>query len=139
MSTQDRDEKARMFRPVHPPRCGCFDFDAAPGLAMSRCAEVSQIAMHIASAIVGAAREMELCDRALPLLIDSVIITLAVHVATHGTIIEQGTEDAERETIRVLTGMEQRIIEEARNTYAYARANGITAESVRAMREGDAR
>lgn len=119
------------------PKCECFQTgeEVCTLLAKANCSAVSN---EIGATLVSGASELNLCNKTLPFIMDLSIINMAVIVALKGTIIEMGTEDAERETVRVLTGIEERVITLAREIYAEARERGVTAETVRAMREKQA-
>lgn len=116
------------------PKCECFQTgdEFCTILAKSRC---SAIANEMGNAMVRGANETSMCNATLPFIMDISIINMAVIVALKDTIIEMGTQEAERETVRVLTGIEERVIALAREIYAEARERGVTAETVRAMRE----
>lgn len=134
MTTED--DKSRVFRPPNAPRCDCFDFDDNLLFALGRVAEAGRIANHVAMALVQLARESEFCHEALPFIVDTLNVVLAVHVGTRGTIIELGTVEAENETVRVLTGMEARLLSMVHATYAESYRVGLTEAKVRAWREG---
>jgi hypothetical protein len=62
-----------------------------------------------------------MCEKSRQHVMDDVVIAMAVVVAIEGTIIESGSDDAERETVRVLTGLEARLLEKVQCLYDVAR------------------
>lgn len=115
------------------PKCECFQSGPnLKSLAKAKCALVSNA---IGQTMVQGADEVGMCKTTLPFIMELGIINMAVIVAIKGTTIEMGTKDAERETVRVLTGIEERVIALVAEVYAEARALGLNAATVAAMRE----
>lgn len=116
------------------PKCECFQ-TGEPSFTSLAKAQCSLVANAIGQTLIAGADEVSMCKTALPFIMELGIINMAVIIAIKGTAIEMGTEDAERETVRVLTGIEARVIALVNEVYAEARALGLTAETVAAMRE----
>jgi hypothetical protein len=106
---------------------------------MTMCAEAADIAATLTKTFVKLAMSKGFCLTSLPYVMDIVLLSLAVSVGTSAApAIEQGSQEAEWETERVLQGIEARVLARVRETYARGREAGLTAETVRAMRERDA-
>jgi hypothetical protein len=102
----------------YAPDCACFQDDS--GYAM-RVAMSVTIGQHFATGIMKTCDEYGFCRAALPHVLDDVILNATTIIAISGTIIECGSVEAERELVRVLTGIESRLIEKVRAAHAGAR------------------
>ena len=122
--------------PPNLPKCKCFSQDKL--LSMRMCADGGEIAHYAVAAFQYAFNESNFCPEAMPFVVESMIVgLLAVVIKRQGPAIEYGTEEMERESLRLLTGLEQRVRDMAVHSYAEARRLGITQEKIDAMREAE--
>lgn len=128
------NEEKKAVAPPNVPRCDCFDFEDDPECAMGRCAMAAEIANRIAGLLVSSAKQTDFCHDSLPFMIDTLNIVLATYMATHGTIIERGTPEAQWETERVLRGMEARLMAVVKYQYKLSNKLGLTEARVAQLR-----
>jgi len=131
MNTEDK-----FNLPPNLPKCECFKRDKLFTLHM--CGDGSQIAHYGVAAFQSAFDAGDLCAEAMPFVMECMIVgLLAVIIKRQGPAIEFGTEDMERESLRLLTGLEQRVRDMVVHSYAEARRLGITQEVIDAMRAAE--
>lgn len=118
------------------PNCTCFNFENEE-YSKGRMYAAANLGHQMIAAFDHLVASSEFCDKSLPYLMDMVVICLAVRLGTLGTAIEDGTQEAQWETERVLTGLEARVLARVRWMYDFGRKHGLTAEKVRAMRDGN--
>lgn len=119
--------------PENLPQCECFQTDVE--FSWSRCAVVGSCTTVLCGAFHQLVVQEEICSRAMPYLMETVIISILAYTAkSQGPALEYGSEDIEREAERLLTGLEARVLARMRESYAAGRALGLTEENVRAMR-----
>lgn len=100
------------------PDCECFRDEHARLLA-SR--SVVVIAQSMGAMLTESVREMGLCDKSRQYVMEDAILNMVSVVAISDTIIECGSVEAERESLRVLSGMEARLVEKLQLMYATVR------------------
>lgn len=132
MTTENKPKGAF---PPDLPKCGCFDPRNSEALAWDSCARVANIVQAIGGAITVTAAEQGLCKESLPFLLDMLTINVLAYVVSSGTAIEIGSQEAQWETERLVTGTEERLLRAVRHVYEEGRKFGLTREIVRAMRE----
>lgn len=100
------------------PKCDCFqDEDVAPEMI----GKSVTLGQALARAMMDEIKESGICEKARQHVMDDAVMAMVVAVAVQGTIIEVGSEDAERETMRVLIGLEVRLTEKVQYLYAETR------------------
>lgn len=125
-STKERSE---LPVPVGLPDCACFRI-----VPWERCGDAARIAQDLASELVATASDLGLCRTALPYVVEVAIISMLTRVAREqGPALEYGSVEIESEVVRLLTGIEERVLAKVRHVYGDARARGLTEEVVRAM------
>ena len=117
------------------PKCECFTTDDA--FTMGRLSQMSENNNVLISVFYQLKQQSEFCDAALPLMLELLLVQFCIAIGVHGTIIESGTQEAEWEAVRVMTGLEARVIKRIREMHEEGRRMGLTAEKVKAMRERD--
>lgn len=100
------------------PDCDCFRDEDVRGEMVKTSVELGQALAH---AMMEQMKNNGICAKAHQHVMDDAILSMAVNVALNGTIIELGSEDAERETLRVLNGIEARLVEKTLVLYESVR------------------
>ena len=104
----------RIMRKYHP------DFQDQEDLMLHM--QVSGlIANHMKGVFISACSQTEVSKTGHQSVLDDTIIGMLVDLAINGAVIECGSEDAERETQRVLQGMEARLREKITEMYEEGR------------------
>jgi hypothetical protein len=104
------------------PDCPCFENPVTHDIMMTNMVAVVQ---SIGALLVAGARSAHLCEKTLPVVMEMAIINMATILGTRGTAIELGSQEAQWETERVLTGIEGRLMERVRVYYEMARELGL--------------
>ena len=95
-------ERMKKYR----PDCDCFNDER--GLLL-RTAISSHIGRAIGTEWLDYCRQNDMCRKTWSHVMDDAIINIATNIAIYDTIIECGSVEAEREVLRVLTGIEARL------------------------------
>jgi hypothetical protein len=114
------------------PECACFRHPEGKKI---QTAAVVQVAQAVGGLFVEGADSVGLCSETLPMLLEMSIINIAVIIATSGTAIDQGSDEALWETQRVLKGIEQRVGDRLEKYHEEARMHPEIAKKYNAMRE----
>lgn len=100
------------------PDCDCFRDEDVRGEMVKTSVELGQA---LAAAMMEEMKKSGICAKAYQHVMDDAVMGMAVTIAVSGTIIELGSEDAERETLRVLDGIEARLVEKIKVLYPSVR------------------
>lgn len=105
------------------PDCPCFNDPRTKVHVMSNMVALSQA---FGAMLVQGSHEAQICHKAMPEVFEMAIINMATIIALDGTIIEMGSQEAQWETERILTGLEGRLLERVREYYRMVREQGLT-------------
>lgn len=109
------------------PKCECFSDPEVAKIQTMQCVLISQA---VGATLRKFAEKVGICKDAMPYLMDLAVINMAVLVGIEGTAIEHGSQEAQWETERVLTGIEARLMERVREYYAEAQRLGLKRENM---------
>lgn len=120
--------------PIDLPKCECFNTEE--GITTSRCADVADLSRLVCGIFHELMNEKNLCKAAMPYAMDMAVISmLALAARTEGPALEYGSEEIERESMRIFAAMVESVPKRAADIYARGRAMGITEETIKAMTE----
>lgn len=108
---------------VSKPDCDCFKDPATEPVAT---ANMVALVQAFGNMLGQGSRAANLCEKAMPMVLELAIINMSTIIALNGTVIEMGSKEAEWETVRVLTGIEARLMERVALYYGEARKLGLT-------------
>lgn len=127
--TSTKEVNKELPAPVGLPDCPCFKL--AP---WERCGDAARIAQALANEMIATASDLGLCRTSLPYVVEIAVVSMLTRVAREqGPALEYGSVEIESEVVRLLTGIEDRVLAKVRHVYGDARARGLTEEVVRAM------
>lgn len=105
-------------KPYVPHECGCVP----PGTDLVA-------GVEMAGEFIRIAKKYGLCVSSAQSALENMLVTVGGVLAIQGTIIEPGSQEAEWETQRILTGIEDRCLSLLAYCYEGIRANGTTKEA----------
>lgn len=122
-----------MIEMYERPECACYQHPH-PRTGDVRDAMITEVGQHCGLMFGSGLDAAGVCNAAQGHALELVIITLATVAALRGTQIECGTQEAQWETERVLTGIEERLLHKLRWMHEQARLPE-NEETTKKMRE----
>lgn len=104
---------------IKKPTCKCFA-DENDGDGRARASAIiaaQQMSFHLVSVL----KQNDLCQNAAQYVLEHSILNMVTFLAIAGTAIDEGSQEAEWETDRILTGIETRLRERVKELYAMLR------------------
>lgn len=102
---------------IKKPTCECFaDENDGDGRARAIIA-AQQMSFHLVSVL----KQNDLCRNAAQYVLEHSILNMVTFLAIADTAIDEGSQEAEWETDRILTGIETRLRERVKELYAMLR------------------
>jgi hypothetical protein len=122
--------------PNNLPKCACFN--KGYGETLARCAELSRSAKLTSELFGHLADEDRLCSDAMMFFLRTTLVAILTRIAKfESPALVCGTEEMERETLRLLAGLEPLTAELIQHSYKQSRKLGLNEENVQAMYDRD--